>query len=98
MVGLRPAAATSRLAEWCEAHGCACIPDLDRTLSWANLVMDATFVDLVALLSQEVLVREEYRELARVRMSFMWWRYLHIPAAISLGLLVIVHVWTVMKY
>jgi len=58
----------------------------------------ANFVDLVALLSQEVLVREEHRELARVRMSFMWWRYLHIPAAILLGLLVVVHVWTVMKY
>jgi len=58
----------------------------------------ANFVDLVALLTQERLVRREYRALAKVRMSFMWWRYLHIPAAIVLGLLVVVHLWTVLKY
>lgn len=54
--------------------------------------------DLAALIGQERVVATELRALRRVRNSFTAWRYVHVPAAILLTGLVVVHVFTIWKY
>ncbi|MEM8713048.1 MAG: hypothetical protein AAGG01_19035, partial [Planctomycetota bacterium] len=54
--------------------------------------------DLAALIGQERTVSSELRALRRVKRSFTAWRYVHVPAAIVLTGLVVVHVFTIWKY
>jgi hypothetical protein len=54
--------------------------------------------DLMALVIQEQVVKTELGALRRVRMSFMAWKLVHIPAAVILIGLVVVHVVSVWKY
>ena len=58
----------------------------------------AEIQDVVALLAQERAVTNELRALQRVRASFMAWKLIHIPAALLLTGLVVVHVVSIWRY
>ena len=69
-----------------------------RTLSAQHPDRADELRDLMSLVFQEQAIRRELKKLRRVRMSFMSWKLVHVPIAIVLSGLVVVHVLSVWKY
>lgn len=54
--------------------------------------------DVLVLVGQERLVRDEFKALWRIRLGFMSWRAIHIPAALVLSSAVILHLISIWIY
>lgn len=58
----------------------------------------AQLQDVLVLVGQERLVRDEFRALWRIRLGFMSWRAVHVPAAIVLSSAVLLHMISIWLY
>lgn len=67
-------------------------------LRTANTEAQGVHRDLMALVVQRMRVADEYGRLARVRSRIMSWKLVHVPAAIALAGLALLHAATILRY